>query len=254
MAALGMLLAAGGIGCARYTPPPVNPDARVEHSVSKYEAFVFDEEPVPIRVCLSLRSVEDNGFAQAYEHALKMHLEAHKATIVADERDADIAIDIYTSIKEITPVPMCRVKQQTKLTFKDSKGNPLMNPWTHESAMPKGVKDADEARRMVREESIRALSEWFSINYQIMTVKEKSLASSVFRIKAERGLVSFNTRGEKVATGMLYDIKAIPGVIDVRLVEKDFKAMAFSYRVFYNRKQLEKPMKETMWSICRKYK
>lgn len=242
------------VGCAtRYTPPPVNPDANVGHSVSIYKSFVFDEQFVPIRACLQLRSVEDTSFEPAYVHAVQKHLEAHGVEVVENSQNADVTFDIYVKLEEITPEPQCRMKQHIMMTVKDNKGEPLLIPWTHDVIMPEGVSTIQEAKRQVWDYSIRALSDWIRVNFYIMTVTEKAWVSSVLRIKQSRGVFHSDKRGEEIATRMLYDIKSLRGVIDVTLVEKDTQAMMFSYRVFYNRQKLVRPLNESLGMIKRKY-
>ena len=140
------------------------------------------------------------------------------------------------------------------MAVKNVRGDLVLLPWTYESVMKNGLADASEARRKVQSDSIKALSEWFRINFHNLTVADKEWTASVIRLKAGRGLINFRTRGENVATGMLYDLKAIPGVIGVTLVEKDLDSMAFSYRLFYNRQRLQQPLQESVLRISRKYK
>ena len=110
------------------------------------------------------------------------------------------------------------------------------------------------AAKEMRERIHKALSERFRINFHNMTVTDRSWTVSLIRVKTERGLISSRSRGEDIATGMLYDLKKIPGIIGVTLVEKDLSSMVFSYRLFYNRQKLQEPLRESVSKISRKYK
>ncbi|MBQ7651576.1 MAG: hypothetical protein IJS15_11490 [Victivallales bacterium] len=253
MMLLGAILALGAFGCARYTPPLETSGDPIASSVSLYKPFVFDEEPARLRACMAMRSIGDGDFDYDYLSSLKKNLEANNVELITAPNEADLVFDIHTTLTEITPAPSCRLKQSIMMTVKGANGEALLNPWTHESVMPKGVSDANEARRMVSAESIRALAEWFRINYYEKTVADRSWSSAFFRVKTRRGLIHTDAHGEKVASKMLHDIKEIPGVIGAKLVEKDNNAMVFSYRVFYNKQKLKGPIKESFWKICRKY-
>ncbi len=219
-------------GCRVMTPPPVidpNPQPIPEPLRYYGDIELYKEQRVPLAVMISASVAADEiSFAETLKNALNNT----DINCVAQGAPFDIQIRMNSIYKVLTPAPQCRLNHMLEISVANADGVKVLPLWQHKTEALKSCATAVEAKTLMKPQIEESIREW-NRNY-FRKEAGKVFKASVLQFRTSRKLIEFDeTRYEKDLGHILYRLRRLPGVVNVRMIFSDKANRVAAFRVVY---------------------
>ena len=221
-------------GCQLTTTPDPLPDtnaAALAEPISYYgDVRLISEKKDPLRVkVISAATSEETAVSEQMQLLLK---KADIQPSIGNE-PFDMQIYVNASSKILTAAPACRISGAMRITATSTEGVSLLKNWNHKIENHQTFATEQAARNALTRQMISDLNIWCDevFMYQAMPL----LDISIMRFALSRSLIEIGTQVNVETRELLNRLRALSGVMDVRLIDVNRKDRIASFRVLFRK-------------------
>ena len=219
-------------GCRMMTPPPeIDPNPQSVPEPLRYygDIELYKEQRVPLAVMITASTAADEI---SYVDTMKNALNDSDINCVAQGVPFDIQIRMNSIYKVLTPAPQCRLNHVLEISVANADGVKVLPLWQHKTEALKSCTTAADAKALMKPQIDESIREW-NKNY-FRKEAGRVFKVSVLQFRTSRKLIEFDdTRYEKDISHVLYKLRRLPGVVNVRMIFSDKANRVAAFRVVY---------------------
>ena len=215
-------------GCVMYPDKNVGDVALPEPLPVFGKNHIFEERQANIKI-----SVASQGSENAITENAKRFLRGRDFITVTEFGKAyDVIINFSSSFRQIAPAPRCILLHNLGITVSSSSGVALLSPWQHKTESTTPSKNFEIAKNFLITDINNSIENW--IKNSFLPQINQNVKASILRYKVRRDLIEIDpTIFETEIRTLLNNLRSVPGVISVAMVEANSKDRIASFRVCY---------------------